>query len=494
MTLPGTTTTAASGAPPEHTIRYVEIIETLKLAWPMALTQLGQITMMTTDLALIGRLGSSAVAAVGLAHLILFVGFVLGMGPVSAVAPLSAQAFGARNPRMVRRSLRVGLWAAVILGIPVNLVQVSGEDILIAAGQTPDAAALAARYLESLAWSMIPAWCFIALRNFMGAVNRPEPAMWVTLVAIPINGLLAYALIYGAFGLPRLDLLGAGLATTLVNIAMCGAAIWICYARRPFKKYRVLGRFWRMDFALMRQLIVIGVPISGALLLEWGLFSSAALLVGWIGTVALAAHQIALQIATVLFMVPFGISLAATVRVGHAVGRRDSVAARRAGFTAIALGAAFMLATTVLVVLLRNAIPLLFLAGESVSDAESRRLAATLLLIGASFFVADAIQGIAAGALRGLNDTRMPMLYAGVSFWLIGFTSAYMLAFRWDLGAVGIWIGFSLAVFTFAALLTWRFHVLTRRRYLPEVPEPDGAVAQWPSWTGDRAKGIDVHD
>jgi multidrug resistance protein, MATE family len=477
MTSPGTIKAADSGASSEQAIRRVEIIETLKLAWPMALTQLGQITMMTTDLALIGRLGSKAVAAVGLAHLILFIGFVLGMGPVSAVAPLAAQAFGARNPRMVRRSLRVGLWVAVIVGIPVNLVQLWGEDILTAAGQTPAAAALAARYLTSLAWSMIPAWCFIALRNFMGAVNRPEPGLWVTVAAIPINGLLAYALINGAFGLPRLDLLGAGLATTCVNIAMCVAAIWICYACHPFKKYRVLGRFWRMDLPLMRQLVVIGLPISGALLLEWGLFSSAALLVGWIGTVALAAHQIALQIATILFMVPFGISLAATVRVGHAVGRGDPVGARRAGFIAIALGAGFMLATTFLVVLLRDAIPLLFLDGESASDAESRRLAATLLLIGASFFVADAIQGIAAGALRGLNDTRMPMLYAAISFWLVGFTSAYMLAFRWGLGAVGIWIGFSLGVFTFAALLTWRFHVLTRRRYMPGLPEPDGAVA-----------------
>ncbi len=185
---------------------------------------------------------------------------------------------------------------------------------------------------------MIPAWCFIALRNFMGAVNRPEPALWITLAAIPVNALLAYALIHGHYGLPRLDLLGAGLATTFVNVAMCVAAVWICYASRPFKKYRVLGRFWRMDWELMRQLIVIGMPISGTMLLEWGLFSSAAILVGWLGTTALAAHQIALQIAAILFMVPFGISMAATVRVGHAVGRGDAVATRRAGFSAMALG------------------------------------------------------------------------------------------------------------------------------------------------------------
>jgi multidrug resistance protein, MATE family len=461
MTLPETIAAATPATPPERAVWRAEIIDTTKLAWPIALTQLGQIAMMTTDLALIGRLGDEAIAAVGLAHLILFVGFVLGMGPVSAVAPLAAQAFGARDPRMVRRSLRVGLWAAVMLGVPINVAQLWGEDILIAAGQSSATAALAARYLTGLAWSMIPAWCFIALRNFMGAVNRPEPALWVTIAAIPMNGILAYALINGAFGAPRLDLLGAGLATTLVNVAMCAATIWICYTCRPFKKYRVLGRFWRADWELLRQLIAIGLPISGALMLEWGLFSSAALLMGWIGTTALAAHQIALQVATILFMVPFGISLAATVRVGHAVGRRDPVATRRAGFGAIALGAALMVAMTAIVVAFHDAIPRLFLGDDSGGNAATARLAATLLLIGASFFVTDGVQAIAAGALRGLNDTRVPMLFAAVSFWLIGFTCAYGLAFPGRLGAVGIWIGFSTGIATFAALLICRFHVLT---------------------------------
>jgi MATE family multidrug resistance protein len=449
MTLPGTIAAATPATPPERAVWRAEIIETIKLAWPIALTQLGQIAMMTTDLALIGRLGDGAIAAVGLAHLILFVGFVLGMGPVSAVAPLAAQAFGARDPRMVRRSLRVGLWAAVMLGVPINVAQLWGEDILIAAGQSSAAAALAARYLTGL------------LRNFMGAVNRPEPALWVTIAAIPVNGLLAYALINGAFGAPRLDLLGAGLATTLVNVAMCAAAIWICYTCRPFKKYRVLGRFWRADWELLRQLIAIGLPISGALMLEWGLFSSGALLMGWIGTTALAAHQIALQVATILFMVPFGISLAATVRVGHAVGRRDPVATRRAGFGAIALGAALMVAMTVIVVAFHDAIPVLFLGDDSGGNAATARLAATLLLVGASFFVTDGMQTIAAGALRGLNDTRVPMWFAAVSFWLIGFTCVYGLAFPGRLGAVGIWIGFSIAIATFAPLLIYRFHVLT---------------------------------
>jgi MATE family multidrug resistance protein len=469
-------------APPTPAVWRTEIADTIKLAWPMAVTQLGQIAMMTTDVALIGRLGDEQLAAVGLAQMILFVGFVVGMGVVSAVAALASQAFGARQPRMVRRALRVGIWAAVMIGVPINMAQLWGEEILRAAGQTPESSALAARYLMGLTWSMIPAWCFIALRNFMGAVNRPQPALYVTLAAIPLNGLLAYALIHGVGGLPHLDLLGAGLATTIVNLGMCATAIWICYALPPFKKYRVLGRFWRMDWGLMRELLVIGLPISGGMFLEWGLFTMSAALVGWLGTAALGAHQIALQVAGVLIMVPLGICMAATVRVGHAVGRRDPVSTRRAGFVAIAIGAIFTVAATLLVVLFRHQIPLVFLS--TAPNTEVPDLAAALLTIGATFFLTDTIQTVAAGALRGLNDTRMPMFFAAVSFWAVGFTSAYVLAFPAGLGVYGIWIGFSASLGLFAILLVARFQALTARGYLPPLveahdlvrtPQPDAA-------------------
>src|SRR5438445_3109425 len=166
MTLPGTIAAATPATPPERAVWRAEIIETIKLAWPIALTQLGQIAMMTTDLALIGRLGDGAVAAVALTHLILFCGFVLGMGPMSAVAALAAQAFGAREPRMVRRSLRMGLWVAVIMGVPIHVAQLWGENLLIASGQAPGTAALAARYLLGLTWSIIPGWGLIAIRDF----------------------------------------------------------------------------------------------------------------------------------------------------------------------------------------------------------------------------------------------------------------------------------------------------------------------------------------
>ena len=463
-------TAAEAQAPAGGRIFRTELIETIRLAAPMALTQLGQVAMMTTDMALLGRLGDTVVAATALAHTVLFASFTIGMGLVAAVAPLASQAHGARQPRMVRRALRVGLWAALIAGVPLTAVQLWGEDILIALGQTPESSALAGRYLAGLGWCLIPAWAFMALRNFMGAVNRPEPALWITLVAIPANGVLAYALIYGAFGLPELDLLGAGLATTLVNVGMCVAAVWVCYAHHPFKKYRVLGRFWRPDWGLFGKLLAVGLPISGSFMLEFGVFAAAALLMGRIGTTALAAHQIALQTAAVMFMVPFGISLAATVRVGQAVGRRDADATRRAGMIAIGLGVVFMTAATALVALTRHKIPLLFLGSDSLATGETIALAALLLLLGMSFFVADGVQTVAAGALRGLNDTSIPLVFAAVSFWLIGFASCWWLAFPMGLGAVGVWIGLSLGLAIYAVLLVWRFHALTARGYLPEVP------------------------
>jgi MATE family, multidrug efflux pump len=444
----------------------VELAETLKLAVPIVLTQLGQIAMMTTDLALIGRLGDEAVAAAALAHTVFFVTFTFGMGFVSAVAPLAAQAFGARNPRQLRRALRVGLWAALVISIPMIMLREYGERILLLLGQAPIIAHLAQPYMLGLAWGITPALWFLAIRGFMGAVNRPEPGLWITLAAIPANAILVYLLIHGGLGLPRLELFGAGLATTIVNSGMFLAGLWFVYRRRPFRKYQVLGRIWRIDWMLMRQLIIIGAPISVAFLLEYGLFAAAALLMGLISTTALAAHQIALQVTAILFMVPFGIGMAATVRVGHAVGRNDAAAVRRAGYVAALLGIVLVSALTLAVMLARFAIARFFF-GEAVESAGMViELTATLLMVGATFFVADGIQTVAAGALRGMSDTRVPLLFAVISYWLIGFTSAYGLAFWTPLGAVGVWIGLSCGTAVYAALLMLRFRLLTHRLQL----------------------------
>ncbi|MEO6784344.1 MAG: MATE family efflux transporter [Bradyrhizobium sp.] len=443
-----------------------ELAETLKLAVPIALTQLGQIAMMTTDLALIGRLGNAAVAAAALAHTVFFISFTFGMGLVSAVAPLAAQAFGAGQPHLVRRSLRTGLWVALLISVPTMLFPLRGEQILLALGQAPATAHLAQRYLFGLAWGIAPALWFLAIRGFMGAVNRPEPALWITLAAIPANALLVYLLIHGEWGLPRLELFGAGLATTMVNSATFLAGLWFATRSRPFRKYHVLSHVWRIDWRLMRRLVAIGAPISVAFLMEYGLFAAAAILMGLISTLALAAHQVALQVTAILFMVPFGIGMAATVRVGHAVGRNDASAVKRAGLVATLLGVALVAALTLAVILGRFAIARFFFGTAGRVD-DAVELTATLLLVGATFFIADGIQTIAAGSLRGMNDTRVPLLFAAISYWLVGFTTACGLGFRTELGAVGVWIGLSCGTAVYAILLLLRFQLLANRLRRP---------------------------
>jgi MATE family multidrug resistance protein len=440
-----------------------ELIETLKLAAPMALTQLGQIAMMTTDLAFIGRLGGDAVAAAALAGAVYFVSFTFGMGPTSAVAPLAAQAFGADQTHLVRRSLRSGLWAALLIALPIMAFPLRGEQILLGLGQAQVAARLAQQYLFGLAWGVAPALWFMAIRSFMGAVNRPQPILVITLVAIPVNALLVYLLMNGEWGLPRLGLFGVGLATTIVNSGTFVAALWFATQRQPFSNYRVLAHVWRIDWKLMRQLVAIGAPISIAFLLEYGLFSAAALLMGRISTTALAAHQIALQVTAILFMVPFGIGMAATVRVGHAVGRCDVAAIRRAGLVAMLLGICLVAILTLAVILARFAIARFFLGGDLTGADATIDLAAKLLLVGATFFITDGIQSIAVGALRGMKDTRIPLLFAAISYWVIGFWLSYLLGFWTTLGAIGVWFGLSIGTAIYATLLVLRFRLLTRR-------------------------------
>jgi MATE family multidrug resistance protein len=440
-----------------------ELAETLKLAAPIALAQLGQIAMMATDLAFIGRLGEDAVAAAALAGTVYFVSFTFGMGLMSAVAPLAAQAFGARNPHLIRRALRTGLWAAPLIALPIMAFPLRGEQILLALGQAPVPARLAQQYLFGLVWGVMPALWFLAIRGFMSAINRPQPILWITLAAIPANALLAYLLIYGELGLPRLELFGAGLATTIVNFGTFIASLWFATRRRPFRKYQVLGHIWRLDVALMRQLLVIGAPISIAFLLEYGLFSAAALLMGLISTAALAAHQVALQVTAILFMVPFGIALAATVRVGHAVGRKDAKAVKRAGLVATLLGGVVALVLTFAVVVARFAIARAFFGEGSDGAGAAVELTATLLLVGATFFVTDAVQTIIVGSLRGMNDTRIPLILAAIGYWMIGFPCAYGLAFLTQLGAVGVWIGLSCGTAIYALLLILRFALLAGR-------------------------------
>ncbi|MEO1265702.1 MAG: MATE family efflux transporter, partial [Pseudomonadota bacterium] len=433
------------------------------LAVPLVLTQVGQVAMFTTDLMLIGRLGDTYLAAGALAHTILFSAFIFGMGIMSAVAPLTAQAVGARDAVMIRRSLRVGIHAAIAIGFPFVGLQLAAEPILLAIGQAPETSALAGTYLYGLAWSVVPAWIFFAMRGYMSALDRPQPGMWIMLAAIPLNVALAYLLIYGGLGLPALGIIGAGIATTIVNVLMCIAAAAAIRADRHLNQYEPLVRLWRPDWEQFRSLFVIGTPIGAAFFMEHGLFAIAVLFAGLISTAALASHQIAMQMASLAFMVPLGIGQAAAVRVGYWYGARNPVAAQQAGWVGLTLTA---VSTTIVMIAAwatAGHIPELFLGAETPDNADTFRLAPTLVIIAACFFVIDGLQCVTCGILRGYNDTRPLFFYSTFSFWVVGVPVLWLLAFTFGFGAPGLWVGLTLALLVYAALLIRRFRHTSAR-------------------------------
>jgi MATE family multidrug resistance protein len=311
-------------------------------------------------------------------------------------------------------------------------------------------------------WGM-PCFCaFLALRGFLAAEQRPGAALVVSLGGIALNIPLNWWLIHGGLGVPALGVMGAGLASSFCNLAMLAGLLWLIARDRHLRRFRILGRFWRFDAGRLREVWVIGLPIAGAMLLEIGVFAFAAIVMGWMGALAVAAHAIAVQLATATFMVPMGIGHAATARVGLATGAGDARGAARAGWVALAMGAIFMAASATAMIVGGGAIAWAFLDPTNPGAAETAALAATLLVVAGLFQLADGVQAVAAGALRGLKDTAVPMLLAGFGYWVAGLPLGLLLAFALGFGPVGVWIGLAAGLVLVAALMTWRWIRLSR--------------------------------
>lgn len=447
----------------------IELRQMAKLAAPIVATQLAWVSMLTTDTAMIGRLGAEPLAGASLSLMLFFLSWVTCFGVIMATGALAAQAFGARKPRIVRRVVRQGLWVTVILTAPFLVLFQFTPGFLAYIGQPAEIIPHAEAYMQLLMWSLPPSIGFIVLRNFVSALNRPMAALWVMGSGVPLNALLDYALIFGNFGLPRLELTGAGIATALINWLMFAVLLMIAVYRRPFRAYAILGRFWRPDWFQFREIFRIGLPIAGQSLLEAGFFISAIFIVGQFGALPIAATIIALQLPHVTFMVPMGLAQAATVRVGQAVGRRDVTAAYRAAWTAVAIGGLYMIATTITVLAIPETFASLFLDPDRPDSAAVLALAATYLIYAAFFQAGDAIQAVVAGALRGFNDTAIPMVIAGISYWGVGLGTGLALAFWFGMEGAGLWAGFVAGLTAAAILLTSRLRYQARRRYMPDV-------------------------
>lgn len=445
-----------------------ELTALFRLATPIVATQIAWVAMLITDTAMIGHLGSRPLAGATLSLMVFYLGYVVCFGVTMATAGLAAQAYGARQPRIVRRVIRQGLWVAATLVTPFLILYAKTPAFLAAIGQPAEILGYADAYMATLMWCLPPAVAFSVLRNFVSALGRPGPAFWVMLAGVPLNAALDYGLIFGNFGLPRLELAGAGIATTSVNMLMFASLAAIAIWRKPFAKYQIFARFWRPDWDQYARIFRIGIPIAGISLLEAGFFISAVFVMGRFGAVAIAAHMIAIQLPHITFMVPMGLAQAATVRVGHAAGRRDFQAAYRAGWMALGVTCGFMATTTLIILSTQTVFASLFLDGAQADSEQVLALAASLLFLAAFFQLADGLQAVAAGALRGLNDTAVPMVMAALSYWGVGAGSALWLAFGLNLGAHGIWMGFIAGLTCAAILLIWRFDRQWRRKYLPE--------------------------
>lgn len=436
-----------------------ELVATLALSWPMVLINLTQAGLGATDVLMLARLSPEALAAGSLGSNMFFVCYVSGLGLISAIAAMIAAERGRNRHavREVRRSFRQGLWSAVAIAIPVWATLWRAEDILILFGQDPALAAAAGAYLRAAQWALLPMLWFVALRFFLAGMERPVPSLVVGVAGLGVNALANYALIFGGFGAPALGLVGAGVATTLTAWFMFLALAVFSRLDRRVRRYALFGRFWRADWPRFFELWRLGAPIAATILFEVSIFTGALLIMGLISADALAAHTIAIQIAALAFMVPLGLGQAATVRVGLAFGARDAEGVARAGWTAFALGTGFMGFTALLMIGAPELLIGAFLPLDDPSVAPVVALAVSYLALAALFQLADGGQAVGAGMLRGLHDTRTPMLYALVGYWGVGFPLSLGLGLWTPLEGVGVWIGLAGGLAVVAALMLARW-------------------------------------
>ncbi|MFM7427222.1 MAG: MATE family efflux transporter [Elainella sp.] len=440
-----------------------EIQACLALALPLAGAQLAQAATAFIDTIMMGLLGSATLAAGGLGAAFFQALVIISTNLLAAVSPLVATAYGAGEHQTVSRTLGQGFWLAASLTLPVALLLWLAGPIFLGLGQDATLVETALLYLRAIVWSVPALLGFAVLRHFVSALSDPRPVIWIMLAGTACNALGNYALALGKFGLPALGLAGIGWASTLSLWGMFLALALYVLIRPRYRKYRILQSLGRFNPAVFFELLRIGLPIGVLAAVETGMFTLTTFWMGQIGTTTLAAHQIAQQTAVVTFMVPLGISLATTVRVGLRLGQQDWQGAKLAGVVGIALSTLFMGAMGLLFWLMPERIVGLYLDTGNPANRKVVELAERLLGVAALFQIVDGIQVSASGALRGFKDTRVPMLIGIVAYWGIGLTSGYLLGVQLGLGAVGLWWGLALGLLVAALVLPWRLFALGRR-------------------------------
>jgi MATE family multidrug resistance protein len=442
-----------------------ELSALLRLGLPIAGASLGNILLSVVDTMLVGRVGETALAAVGLGNAVFFAITITGLGAMLGLDPLIAQAIGAGEERRARSLMWQGVWMACGLALPLAAIVIAGGGLLGLTGQDPATIAPTRAFLYGRLPSILPFLVFAALRSYLQARGATRALVIAVVAANLVNAPLCALLLFGdpalvavglpPLGVPALGLFGAGLASTVatfVQLLVLGVAL----RRLPVTAGD--GSVRRFEPVVVRNAFRLGAPIGLQMLAEVGVFTIASIVMGRIGRTSLAAHQVALQLASTTFMVPLGIGSAASVRVGQAIGRGDAAGTRRAGLVAIGTGAAFMLLCALLFVVAGEP-----LAHAFAKDAPVVRMAVPLVAIAAFFQLSDGVQAVASGALRGAGDTRWPLVSNLIGHYAIGLPTSLALAFGLGWGAQGIWWGLSAGLTGVAVALLARFVVLTRR-------------------------------
>ena len=429
----------------------------LALGLPLVGSHVAQFALQITDTVMLGWYSVDALAAGVLGATVFFTLFIFGSGFANAVMPMVASAAAAARDDEVRRATRMGLWLSAGFGLAVMAPMWWSEPILRLLGQPGQVAADTEGYLRIAGWGMVPALIVMVLKSYLAALGRTQVVLWATVAAVFVNIWLNWLFIFGNAGAPEMGVRGAALASLLVQ-ALSAVGLLAYAALLPgLRRYTLLARWWRPDWLAMRQVFRVGWPIGLALLAESGLFAATAIMMGWIGTRELAAHGIAIEITALVFMVHMGLSNAATVMVGRARGRGDAVALRDGAKVSVVVSLAVALVTVAVYLAVPGFLVGLFIAPDDPQRPAIIAIGTGLIVVAALFQLADAAQVMAMGLLRGVQDTRGPMVIAAVSYWAVGIPASYVLGITLGFEGPGIWAGLVIGLTLAAALLMRRF-------------------------------------
>ncbi len=430
----------------------------LSLAYPVMLSHLGQVTVMVADSMMVGRLGKEPLAGSSFANSIFMVFLVMGIGLSYAITPQTAQADGEKNIPKLTEILKHGVLINTLFGLLLAAIIIFGNDLLWHFNQPEIVVQLALPYLEIIAYSLIPFMVFQAFRQFAEGLGLTKQPMYITITANVLNIVLNYVLIFGEFGFEPMGLYGAGIATLISRIVMALMMISFVYFNHRFVQYWRSFSTSNFSLKLMKANLSLGIPMAFQLTFEVSTFSVAAIMIGWMGTIQLAAHQIAINLASITYMMSLGIAAAATIRVGNQLGKKDYKTMREAALTCFIMAIVFMLLATMMFIFGRYYLPTWY-----INDLEVINMAAALLVVAGLFQLADGIQVIGLGALRGMSDVMIPTLITLVAYWIIGLPLGYLFGFTLQLGALGVWYGLLAGLAIAAVLLFLRFNHLSKK-------------------------------